>query len=288
MTRTFLLFSLTCLSAFAELRVAVLHPLLGDLAREVGGPEVEVIDLLGADRDPHHFAPTPAQLRDAGKLDLVLACGLGLEADLATLRELLPAPLIEIGAELPTLAGGCDHPEHQHAPDERDPHWWHSVDRFRRAVTVVEKHFTESDPDHAADYASRAQGYRQQLDELGRWVRREVARIPRSKRVLATSHAAFGYFCHDHGFEAVSVQGLTREQMPDAASLARTFAELREQRVTVVFPEKGANPATLRALVHDGGLRLAQPLDADGTYSSSYVEMMRSNVDTIHAGLTGS
>jgi len=49
----------------AELKVATLHPLLGDLARKVGGANVEVVDLIGPNGDPHHFEPTPADLQRA-------------------------------------------------------------------------------------------------------------------------------------------------------------------------------------------------------------------------------
>ncbi|MBB5350532.1 zinc/manganese transport system substrate-binding protein [Haloferula luteola] len=281
---------LSVLGASANLKIAVLHPLLGDLAQQVGGDRVTVTDLLGPNGDPHHFEPTPAQLRQAGSLDLVLACGVGLEADLPTLRSLLPpaTPLFEVGSTLPTIEGSCADPSHDHSTHQhgKDPHWWHSVEQVRRAVTSLETEFTRLDPDGQKTYHDRALAYRQTLDALDRWVRREVARIPRDRRILATSHAAFGYFCHEHEFQQVAVQGLTREQMPDAQTLAKTFSQLRSQHVRVIFPEKGNNPATLQALVQDGGLQLGPALDADGTHSASFEAMMRSNVAAIRQTLT--
>ena len=41
-----LFLSLSVSLAAADLKVASLHPLLGDLARQVGGVRVEVIDLI--------------------------------------------------------------------------------------------------------------------------------------------------------------------------------------------------------------------------------------------------
>jgi len=276
-----------CLAA-AELKVASLHPLLGDLARQVGGERVEVVDLIGRNVDPHHFEPQPEDLRAAGDARLFLASGKGLETYLDTLRTLLPADarLIEVGATLPGLEGSCDHPGHDHEGTE-DPHWWHSIDAFRRAATVTAEALAEADPDGAAGYRARALAYRAELDRLERWTRRQVARIPRDRRVLATAHAAFGYFCHDHGFEALPVQGLNREQMPDAPSLARLIRKLRESQVTVIFPEKGSNPKILAALTRDTGIRLAPPLDADGSTSESYQAMIRDNVGTIVEALRG-
>lgn len=272
----------------AELKVATLHPLLADLAREVGGERVEIVELVGKTDDPHDFEPTPENLRQASDMDLCLASGKGLESYLPSLRTLLPdgTRLVEIGESLPSLAGSCDHPEHNHE-GEVDPHWWHSIDAFRRAASVTAGTFAEADPDGADDYRRRALEYRQRLDALERWTRRQVARLPADRRVLATAHAAFGYFCHDFGFTALPVQGLNREQMPDAKSLAELVDQIRESGVPAVFPEDTSNPKTLQTLARDLGVRIADPLIADGTTAESYEAMVRHNVRTIVDALGG-
>ena len=47
------------------MKIAVLHPLLGELARQIGGEQVAVADLIGPNGDPHHFEPTPDNLKKA-------------------------------------------------------------------------------------------------------------------------------------------------------------------------------------------------------------------------------
>ena len=280
---------LACLILFAlgshaeELKVATLHPLLADLARQVGGERVEVVELVTRHDDPHHFEPTPATLRKATGMELCLASGMGLESYLPSLKSILPegARLVEIGSGLPTLAGSCDHPDHHHDEGDTDPHWWHSVDAFRRAATATATTFAEADPDGADYYRSRSMVYRRKLDQLERWTRRELARVPAEKRTLATAHAAFGYFCHEYGYTALPVQGLNREQMPDAASLAALIGKLRKSGVTAIFPETSSNPKILEALTADTGIRIADPLISDGTTTDSYEAMVRHNVETI-------
>ena len=273
---------LTLVCATAELKVATLHPLLADLSREIGGERVEVVELVTRTDDPHDFEPTPDRLRQAADVRLCLASGKGLESYLPALRSVLPETtrLIEVGQSIPSLEGSCNHPDHDHG-GEVDPHWWHSIDAFRRAATVVADLFAESDPDGATLYRERSLAYRQRLDRLEGWVRRQVARIPPERRVLATAHAAFGYFCHDHGFTALPVQGLNREQMPDAKSLAALVEEIRESRVPAVFPEDTSNPKVLQTLAHDLGVRIADPLIADGSTAENYEAMVRHNVTTI-------
>lgn len=271
----------------ADLKVAVLHPLLGDLSRQVGGESVEVIDLLAPGGDPHHFEPSVDQLRDMRDADLFLASGMGLESDLDGLRSMLPANslLVEVGASLPSIEGSCDDPDHHHHDHGPDPHWWHSIPTYRRAVGVVAEVFAAHDPEQAVRFRENADAYRRKLDALERWARLQVARIPPDRRVLATAHAAFGYLCHDLGFEPIPVAGLNREQMPDAGSLARLITRLREGKIVAIFPEKSSNPKILQALTRETGIGLAEPLDADGTGSDSYEAMVRHNLAAIRQAL---
>jgi len=274
----------------AELKVASLHPLIGDLARQVGGERVEVVDLIGKNGDPHHFEPVQADLEKAGDAKLYLASGMGLEGYMDSLRGIVgdKALIVEIGKDLPSIEGDCDHDHegHDHGHHhEIDPHWWHSIDLFRRATTLTAEVFTKADPEGAEVYAKNAAAYRAKLDELGRWTRTQISRIPKEKRHLATAHAAFGYFCKDHGFQAIPVQGLNREQMPDPKKLAALIGELKEHKVGAIFPEKESNPKILQVLTKDTGIKLGKSLHADGSGVDSYEAMMRENVSAIVEGL---
>ncbi len=269
----------------AELKVASLHPLIGDLLRQVGGDKVEVVDLIGEKGDPHAFEPQAADLVAAEGATLYFVSGMGLEGYLPKLKGILDgkARIVEVGATLPALHGACEHEGHEGHDHEHevDPHWWHSVDLFRRAAGVVADELSAASPENKAVFEANAQAYRTKLDELEKWAKREVIRIPRDRRKLATAHAAFQYFCEAYGFEAYPVQGLNRERMPDAAKLAELIATLKKERVAAVFPEKESNPKMLESLTRDSGIQLGGELVADGRGMTSYEEMMRGNVTAI-------
>jgi len=270
--------------AAADLKIAVLHPLLGDLAREIGGDQVEVVDLIGPNGDPHHFEPRPEDLRKAEGASLYLVAGMGLEGYLPKLRSVIAekAELVEVGATLPALEEPDDGHGHGHGVD---PHWWHSIDLFRRATGIVAAALEAKSPENAALFHKNAATYRTKLDELEKWARREIARIPRDRRHLATTHAAFNYLCRDFGFVPHPVQGLNREQMPDPRELAKLVADLKANHVAAIFPETESNPKILNTLTNDTGIKLGKPLIADGTGGLSYLEMVRHNVEAIVKGL---
>jgi zinc/manganese transport system substrate-binding protein len=268
--------------AAAGQKIAVLHPLLGDMARHLAGDKIEVIDLIGPNGDPHHFEPKPEDLKRAEGATLYLVAGLGLEGYLPKLKAIIPsnAKVIEVGATLPVMEGTA-HECHEGHNHDTDPHWWHSIQLFGRATNVVADTLGTAFPEDAEFIKKNATDYRAQLENLERWVKREVSKIPRNRRHLATAHAAFNYFCKDFGFTAHPIQGLNREQMPDPKELAALVVELKTNEVAAIFPEKESNPKILQTLTHDTGIRLGEPLIADGVGVKSYDEMVRHNVTAI-------
>lgn len=286
---SFLLFSLASLKA-AELKVAVLHPLLADIASSVGGERVEVVDLIGKTGDPHHFEPSADSLNQSDGAKLYLVAGMGLEGYLPKLKTIVGgrATVVEVGATLPALEGECDHDHDGHDHDHKhglDPHWWHSIDLFKRATTVVADALASADPAGADSFRKNATVYRGKLDELERWAKREIVKVPKNRRHLATAHAAFNYFCKDFGFTAHPVQGINREQMPGPKELAKLINDLKEHQVAAIFPEKESNPKILQTITKDTGIKLADPLIADGTGVSNYEEMVKHNITAIVSAL---
>jgi len=284
-----LLVSASVGSAAEKLQVATLHPLLSDLAQQVGGDLVEVVPLMGEGADPHAFEPTPGDLKRSAGSRLILASGKGMETYLDRIQgNLRPGQEIyEVGRKVPSLTiekGAvfvcCPH----HSHGAIDPHWWHSISAMQRAARYLASEFSRVDPSNAKVYRANAKAYDKELDQLMSWAKKEISRIPRSDRKLATAHAAFGYFCKEFGFKAVPIQGLNRERDPSPQYLAETIDVLRDQKVKAVFPELLANPKILESMVRESGVKMAGSLIADGIGSgaaATYEGMIRANVSTI-------
>ncbi|WP_165679669.1 metal ABC transporter solute-binding protein, Zn/Mn family, partial [Metapseudomonas otitidis] len=67
------------LSAAEKARVVTTFSILADITREIGGDDIQLTNLVGADADAHVFEPAPAQVRAVLEADLVIANGLGFE-----------------------------------------------------------------------------------------------------------------------------------------------------------------------------------------------------------------
>jgi zinc/manganese transport system substrate-binding protein len=282
-----------CLAADTPLHVSALHPLMADLARQVGGERVQVFDLMGESGDPHHYEPRPADMAKLRESTLVLAAGKDLEPYLGRLRDTLDGvTVLEVGRTLPSLEVGKDGvyaccPGHGHG-GSLDPHWWHGISNMARAARVVAEAFTEKDPAGGGIYQANARAYGKRLDDLKRWAKAELAKVPRGQRKLVTAHNAFGYFAHEFGFEVIAVAGLNQEQDTAPQQLAQTIDSVRASGVKAVFPELNSSARPLEAVSKATGAMISAPLIADGNgrgKDAGFEGMIRHNVSTITRAL---
>lgn len=272
---------LCAMGAQAEIRVASLHPMLSDMARQVGGSAVKVVDLFPENGELHAFEPTAADAAAAAGAKLVLACGKGVEPYLEDLRDSLPLStcIIELGSAVPDV----------YLPGSRmaDPHWWNSPTAMKRASRVLRAALEQAAPDQKQQFAAGQRAYASQMDTLVREARLAFASIPQERRMLVCSHAAMSHFCKDFGFAALAVHGIAQESEGDTASLARILAELRQKSVPCLFYGINEPPQVLRVIASQVGAK-ALPLALDGINPATptYAELFRFNVKNIVEGLS--
>ncbi|HSY54659.1 MAG TPA: zinc ABC transporter substrate-binding protein [Opitutaceae bacterium] len=303
--RSLLACAMFCLAAGAvriraderPLRVAALHTILAEIAREVGGDKAQVEDIVKPGVDPHTFDPSPGDIRSIVDADLVFASGLHLESYLDRLVANTGAKgrVVMVGDALPfVLSFTADrvHDETDQAREllsadgEKDPHWWHSIDNVIFATDLVRAEYARSRPAWAAVFARNAQAYEQRLFALQIWVSHQIAKLPPARRQLVTSHDAFGYFARDYGFTIHSIGGLSTDGEPNAQHLSQLIDLIRGEHIRAVFAEDSVNPRIVQNLVSETGVHLGGILYADGLGTSdsdaaSYESMFRHNVRTI-------
>lgn len=268
---------------------------LTDLARVVGGDRVEVTGLLGPGVDPHLYKASAGDVESLREADIILYGGLELEGRMGDLFE-------ELEQTRPTVAVTRDIPEDAlRRPSEFegkfDPHVWFSVPLWRSAVTTTAEAFAELDPTHADDYRARAEAYLAELDELDAFVRRQVATIPEPRRVLVTSHDAFGYFGEEYGFQVAAIQGTSTVTEATTADIERVAATIADRGLPAVFIESSVPRQTIEAVLaaarergqdaRVGGSLFADAAGDDGTPEGTYIGMVRHNTTTIVEGLAG-
>ena len=297
-----------------DLKVVASFSVIADFARNVGGDRVEITPLVGPNGDAHVYEPKPADAKALAQADVILANGLQFEGFLPRLIEAsgTEAPVVELtkGGEVlrnseeehhhdheEASADGHDHDHAEghghHHHGEYDPHAWQSVHNAEVYVKNIADAFCEADAEGCDTYRANADAYEKKLAELDTYVKEEVAEIPESKRTVITSHDAFGYFQHEYGLKFLAPEGISTESEASAADVAALVNQVKEDQASAVFVENITNPRLIEQIANETGLKVGGELysdalsDKDGP-ASTYIEMMRHNVETIKSDILGS
>jgi len=269
-----------------KVRISTFSTILTEVAQRVGGDRVKVTGLVKPGIDPHEYDPTPGDLRQVAKSQIVLASGKHIEGYLTKLKESagVKGELISVGDQFPSL---MMKPEEEKAggPKEiEDPHWWHSVENVERAVKIVRDELDKVSPSDKAVFDKNAEVYLAELEGLKKWVKSKVAELPRDKRKLVTSHDAFQYFARDFGFKIYAIEGISTQDEVSNRKVAEIIETIQKQGVKAIFLESIENPKVIKEITRETGATVGGTLYADGLgegATGTYDGMMRHNVTTI-------
>lgn len=278
-----------------DVRVVTTTNFITDLARRVGGDRVQVTGLMGPGVDPHLYKASARDVRTLRQGDLVLYGGLDLEGKMDDVFEELgrrrPVTVVTDGIPRAELLGT------DQADETYDPHVWFDVSLWMLAVEAVRDGLMEEDPEHAEEYAARAEAYLAELDALHAYVGAQAARVPPELRVLVTAHDAFNYFGRAYGFEVRGLQGISTASEAGTADVQELAVFIAGRRIPAVFVESSIPQRTIEAVraavrargfgVEIGGQLYSDALGDRDSAAGTYVGMVKHNVDTIVSALLG-
>jgi ABC-type Zn uptake system ZnuABC Zn-binding protein ZnuA len=267
-----------------KIRVSAFSTILTEIAQQVGGDRVAVTGHVKAGVDPHEFEPKPEDLKIVGDAQLILLSAKHMESYVGKLKEATgtKGELVEVGDGFTSLKM-----KSEKDPDKviEDPHWWQSVLYTEKAVKIVRDELIKVSPADKATFTENAAKYLAKLDALEKWVKVELAKLPRDKRKLVTSHDAFQYFARDNGFTIHAIEGISSEDQPSSKKVGDIVAAIKSEGVKAIFPENIENPKVMTEITRETGVKIAPPLYADGLgdtpEASTYEAMYKHNVTTI-------
>ncbi|MFO8034736.1 MAG: metal ABC transporter substrate-binding protein [Candidatus Bipolaricaulota bacterium] len=282
----------TALPALAEPLVVATTTIVGDVVGQVAGDRVEPVVLFPVGADPHSFEPKPQDAKLLTRADVVFAVGAGLEERLEPLLLATEARVVELAPSVPLHRWGEDEDNHHghHEEDDQgphDPHVWMDPTNVALWTYVIEEELAELDPAEAEGYATRAAAYREELQQLDRWIERQVYRIPPGRRLLVVDHHVFGYFARRYGFRELGavIPALSTLAEPAPRELTELAQTVRELGVPAVFISTTVNPALFEAVARDAGANVVRLYTGSLSPSSgpapTYVDLMRYNVGAI-------
>lgn len=284
--------------AAGKLPVVATFSILGDFVANVGGGRIALKVLVGPDSDAHVFAPSPADAKALAAAKLVFVNGLGFEGWMTRLVKASgsTAPLVTATKGIaPRKLPADERHDHGHDhghDDAADPHAWQSVANAKVYVANIRDALSKADPAGRETYDSNAAAYLAKLDALEAEIRTALTRIAPERRRIITTHDAFGYFGAAYGVAFIAPQGVSTEAEASARDVARIVRQIRKEKVPAVFLENVTDPRLVKRIADEtgakiGGTLYSDALTAAGGAAPTYLELMRHNVGTLAAALTG-
>lgn len=277
------------------IRVVATTSMIADLVRQIGGDLVTVEGLMGPGVDPHLYQASEGDVSALTEAELVFYNGLHLEGKMVEIFEQMEGRGLAVHA----VSQGIPNEDLLHSEQfsgSHDPHIWFDPALWAHAATRVGEVLSAFDPDHAERYAASVTTYRAELDELTGWARTALDAVPAEYRVLVTSHDAFGYFGRAFDLDVHGLQGISTVLEAGAAEVRDLAAFVADRRIPSLFLESSISPRGMEAVraavsargfdVRIGGTLYGDALGGPDSGADTYVGMLRSNVETIVAGLT--
>ena len=262
----------------SSIRVVTSFSILEDLVKELGGQYVNVVNLVDRNSDAHTYQPKPSDAVAIAKADLVIFNGLGFEG-------WIPRLIKNSGYKNKQIIAskGVDAIKNG---KETDPHAWQSFYNIRLYVQNISQMLIQLRPQYSEVLTKRQQKYLDSLNDLEINLKEQLVKIPVSKRIVVTSHDAFGYLGREFKIQFLAPLGLSLEVEASAEDVATIIDQIREQNVKALFVENINNPRLLELISAETNVAIGGRLYSDALSevkgpAGTYLKMMRHNIESL-------
>ena len=288
------LFSINTNGAFAESKnyVAV-EPLTCDIVKSIALPSDEVICLVDRKEDVHDLKISPKQARLLKKADKVFTLGTEMTPAMRNWVKRNSTVVLGVSAiDIDDHSDHDDHDDHGHSAKKHDdhddhdhhdhggvdPHVWHDPHNIIKMGEVVSKSLKKDVPERKLRKAisNRFKTFDKTLEDLDKWIVKQVSTIPSSNRVIVSKHKAMDYYGDAFGFETISLLDfLGHSSSLRPQNISKVLNELKEENVKVIFKEQ--EPAS--KLVNNLSKQSSIPLSSNQIFVDGL--MMEGNTITV-------
>jgi zinc/manganese transport system substrate-binding protein len=227
--------------AAPAIRIVAAENFYGDVARQLGGADVEVSSILtNPSQDPHLFEASPSVARAISTAHIVIYNGIGYDPWI----EKLMAAVRGAGRQTIVVADLVG----KKAGD--NPHIWYDPKTMSALAKALATALIAADPGHKADYERRLARFRQSLQPIQARIatlRQRLAGVPvtATEPVFGYLFDALGVTVRNHSFQRAVMNGTE----PGASEVAAFERDLVAQRVRLlVYNRQASSPMAERML----------------------------------------
>ena len=277
-----------------KINVVTTSTMVTDMVKAVGGTRVSVVGLMGPGVDPHLYKPASGDVVKLQRAKVIFYSGLMLEGRMADLF----FRMSRSGKKVYAVTESIPEKDRLEPPEFEghwDPHIWGNPALWSKCVATVVEGLSEADPDGKNYYTSQGVKVEIAYKDVHNWGLKRIAELPKSQRILVTSHDAFNYFGKAFGFQVVAVQGLSTVTEAGLADITKMVDFIQEKNLKAIFVESSVNPAAIQRISKDANVKIGGELFSDACGKpgdihesrdekydvGTFVGMVKHNINTI-------
>ncbi|HBH46606.1 MAG: hypothetical protein A2445_04980 [Candidatus Jacksonbacteria bacterium RIFOXYC2_FULL_44_29] len=263
--------------------ITTLFPLF-DMARDIGGSDVQVTLMLPPGVEAHAFEPTPSDIVKINTADIFVYTGKFMEP---WVEDILKGVTNKNLIIVDSSAGISIN---EQTGDQIDPHIWLDFDNAKMMAENIEQALAKKSPNNIDYYALQLQNYSSELDSLDNQYKTELTNC-KTNQIIYGGHYAFGYLARRYDLKYSALQGVSPDAEPTAQDLVRLVEEIKISDIKYIFYEELASPKLAQTIARETGAKLlllnaAHNITRDQLAAGvSFFDLMRANLDNLKIGL---
>src|SRR5829696_1594545 len=280
----------------AQLKVVTSTTDLYDIAKAVGGQNVQIAHIGEGYQDPHFIEAKPSFVLQLRNADVWAFVGLDLEIgwmslllDGARNTRIRPggSGYLDVSRAVPVLdmaRGNVDRSQGDVHP-LGNPHYWLDPENGRRIAKVFRETFSNLDAKNAATYEANEKAFTQRLDAAERSWQPDLAKI-KGQPVVAW-HTSWRYFAGYTGMNIVGFMEPKPGVPPSPSHLAGLIQTMKQTGAKVIVMEPFYDRKTADFVASKTGAKvLVLPPSVGGTKAlDDYIQLMTNDIKQLAAAL---
>lgn len=254
--------------------VTTFYPIY-EFTREIGGDDINAINLLPVGVEPHDWTPRSQDIVNTSKAQLFLYNGAGLEGWVPNFLKGLDSSskveAVEVSKGIDLIMtdeddghdhGGsgeedhheedADHNSHSGDSLHTDPHTWVSPKSAIIMARNIKDSLESVDPEHKDGYEERYKKLAERLQALDSKFEQELTKLPNHEIVV--SHQAFSYLARDYGLEQHAIMGLSPDAEPRGQDLVNLAKLVKDEGIKYIFFEELVSDKLAKTLAAEAGV----------------------------------
>lgn len=264
-----------------RLKVAASIFSLADMARQIGGDQVEVATILPSGGNPHTFEFSPGKIGELEGVAIVFAVGHGFDDWLHPAGESFGGArivIVDSGVDLIT-----DGSEAVIVDGTADPHYWLSL---RNARQIAENIAEELGPlvSEKETVEANLKRYLEKLSQADLEIKALFSGL--SRRKVVTAHNAWAYFARDYGLEILGSLESRGHGEPTPKHLTELGRQIQREKIRALLVQPQIPRDIIRAFAEDFHLEIYEldPVEAPRE-GEGYTDVMLRNARIIKQAL---